>query len=620
MRAPPEGLSDAIFEAARAAGLGITVSIVDASGARNIWVNECLIEIFARDEEELLARSAFDFIAPEEVPRLQEQRERRARGDSISPLFETVIISGRGDRIPIAVSLAYVMIRGQRMVVSFVRDIRERKKSEAELRASEARFRGVVEGAPDGVVISRDGIVVFANAAAAQLLGVDPPSALIGRSLAEFLDADGVRNMRERIMRLVRGEKPEPPIEYRATRADGSIVIAEIAALPIDYEGKPAIIAFARDVTERAALQTQLARAERLAAVGTLAAGVAHEINNPLTFVTLGVDALERAIDEGADANKIRGLIHEVRQGSSRVAAIVRELRAFAQSPDDVVGPVDMSAVLAASERLVAHELRGRARIVRHLQRIPRVLGNAGRLEQVFVNLLVNAVQALPENRPENVIEITTRTSVTGAAIIEVQDNGSGMPPSVLARVFDPFFTTKAPGVGTGLGLSICHRIVSQLGGDISIESIQGKGTMVAVTLPAATDAPTTRIAEDSERTAPVRKRVLVIDDEPPLVTTLQRLLERDHSVFGTSDAREGLRRLLEDGPWDLILCDVAMPDLDGVDLFDRATSARPDLRDRFVFMTGGAYTARTREFLEGAQRRCIQKPFRISELEALLR
>lgn len=618
MGAPPEGLSDAVLEAARVAGIGITVSIVDESGARNIWVSARAAEILGRTEEKLLGNNAFDYIAKEEHARLEENRRRRARGEILPSTFETIVIGDSGERIPVSVAISYVQRDGQRLAVSFVQDIRERKRVEGAVLASESRLRAVVEGAPDGVAISRNGALLWVNRAAAQLLGVATPELLIGRSLGEFLEPEGMLLMRDRVGRLMAGGKPEPPIEYRARRPDGTVVIAEIAALPIEWEGAPAIIAFARDVTDRAALQAQLARAERLAAVGTLAAGVAHEINNPLTFVTLGLDAVERALREGAPRERIDGLLHEVRQGATRVATIVRELGVFSRSDDDLRVPVDVAAVLATSIRMVAHQLRGRARLAQRFEPNDRVLGNSGRLEQVFVNLLLNAAQALPEGDPENTIEIATRKSLTDNVVIEVRDNGAGIPSEVLPRVFDPFFTTKAPGVGTGLGLSVCHRIVSQLGGDISVESVEGKGTVVRVSLPRATgEVPG---ALSAERAPPPRKRVLILDDENAMVMTLRCLLERDHEVLATTDGHEALRRLLEDAPYDLVLCDLAMPGIDGVDLFERATGERPELTQRFVFMTGGAYTQKMRTFLETKRHRFLQKPFRIAEIEDILR
>ncbi|MBI2394132.1 MAG: response regulator [Deltaproteobacteria bacterium] len=380
------------------------------------------------------------------------------------------------------------------------------------------------------------------------------------------------------------------------------------------------MLAFSRDVTERVAMQEQLARNDRLSALGTLAAGVAPEINNPLTFVLLAVEALERTLEEAlgpAPAARVGELLDEIRHGASRVASIVRDLSAFARFDDEARGPVDLRAVLATAERLVARHLRGRALLVTTFDDPPFVLGNAGRLEQVFVNLLINSAQALPEGAPGNRIELRAGRTAEGRASITVRDNGPGIPADIAGRIFDPFFTTKAPGFGTGLGLSICHRIVTQHGGEIRVEN--DHGTLVRVTLPAALEEPA-RPGSSTGDDAPVRRRLLVVDDEPALLLTLHCLLDADHDVVTAAGGREALGHMLEDPPFDLVLCDLAMPDLDGPDLYDQVRRRRPELADRFVFMTGGAYTNKFKSFVECSGRRCLIKPFPIAEIEALLR
>jgi len=595
----PEGIGDAVLAAARAAGIGISVSVIRDDAIRNIWVSERALEIIGRPLDEVLRHNSLDFVAPDEHDRLNAQRERRRRGEPVPPYFETVIVTSDGRRVPIGVSISYVESRGEQVAVAFMQDISERKRAEEALRASDTRFRRLMEEFPDGVVISRAGVVLWANDAAARLFGVET---LVGRSLDDHLEPDGAGLM-------------------NARRADGARVVAELTSHPTEYEGGPAVIAFVRDVTERAALQAQLTRADRLSALGTLAAGVAHEINNPLTFLSLGVDALERVLQstrEPERSPRLDELLHEIRHGTRRVAAIVRELNVYSRFDEDAREPIDLREVLAAAERLVAHQLRGRVQLSMNLGDPPRVFGNAGRLEQVFVNLLMNAVQALPEGAPDNRIDVVARRAEAGHAIVEVRDNGPGIPSEIVGRVFDPFFTTKAPGIGTGLGLSICHRIVTQLGGEITIEN--NAGTIVRVTLPSACEDVVSAPSAARSARELCRRRLLVIDDEPGLVLTVRCLLEQAHDVVTLTDGREALRVLLEEAPFDLVLCDLAMPGLDGVDLYERVRECRPELGDRFVFMTGGAFTEKIARFVERAARPCLQKPFPIGELEALLR
>jgi len=618
---PPEGIGDAVLAAARAAGMGITIASVEHESAKTIWVSERAAEIFGRPARDIVGRSSFEFIAPEERERLHAQRQARLRGEAIPTMFETVLLTPSGARVPVSVSISYVESRGKRLAVSFVRDVSAEKRAQEALRASDARFRRLMEDAPDGVVISRRGGVLWANDAAARLLGVESGASLIGRSLEEFLDEEGIRTMRARIEHAIKSGERGVPYQYRARHGDGTWVVAEITSHPIEYEGGPAIIAFARDVTARAALQAQLARADRLAALGTLAAGVAHEINNPLTFLTLGMDAVERllpAVAQSQNEARLRELFAEIRHGATRVATIVRELSAYSRVDDDARGPVDLAEVIAAAERLVAHQLRGRATLSVSVADAPRVFANAGRLEQVFVNLIMNAVQSFPDGSTDNRVSIDARRAPNGDAVVEVRDNGPGIPEDLLGRVFDPFFTTKAPGVGTGLGLTVCHRIVTQLGGTITVEN--DRGVVVRVTLPPAIEGARPAAPTTEEPSALRRRRLLVIDDEPALVLTVRCLLEQDHEVVTATDGREALTHILKDAAFDLILCDLSMPGLDGADLYEQVRAQRPGLADRFVFMTGGAYTEKTIRFLESTNRPCLHKPFPIAELEAALR
>jgi CheY-like chemotaxis protein len=246
---------------------------------------------------------------------------------------------------------------------------------------------------------------------------------------------------------------------------------------------------------------------------------------------------------------------------------------------------------------------------------LPDVMGSAGKLEQVFVNLLINAVQALPESG--GTVEL--RAAREGdKVIVEVRDDGPGIPPELLGKVFDPFFTTKPPGVGTGLGLSISHAIVTRLGGEISIESEPSRGTIVRVTLPTSSAPAAPESKPRESRRSRRRARVLVVDDEPALALTLRCVLERDHDVVTAGEGRAAIA-LLENGDFDLILCDLGMPGLSGDAVYERIAAARPELAARFVFMTGGAFTARLQGFLDRVPNARLQKPFPIAALEELI-
>jgi signal transduction histidine kinase len=231
--------------------------------------------------------------------------------------------------------------------------------------------------------------------------------------------------------------------------------------------------------------------ADRMAAVGTLASGVAHEINNPLACVTANLEVLREELAPPAGGKptmpmeEILAALDDAREGAERVRLIVRDLRLFARGDAGEREPVDLGGVLQAAERMAGNMVKTRARVVQEHAPLPPVDGNATRLCQVFVNILVNAAQAIESGHPED-NEVRVRAAVDGdRVVVEVRDTGVGIPPEVRARIFDPFFSTRGIGGGTGLGLSVCHGIVTSLGGEITVDDAdRGRGTVVRVALP----------------------------------------------------------------------------------------------------------------------------------------
>jgi PAS domain S-box-containing protein len=477
---------------------------------------------------------------------------------------------------------------------------------------SDPDFRQIIEAAPDGIVISRGGVVLYVNPAAVALLGYHDASELLGRPMSIFLDEDGIGAMRRRLDEARRTGAKLTPYEYPAWRRDGSRVVAEITSMPVEHDGAPAVLAFARDVTERVQVRAQLVHAERLAAIGVLAAGIAHEINNPLTFISLSAEMLARALADHPAAKAAA----DVLAGTERISRIVSDMRVFARKEEGAVGTVALDAAVKVAQAIVAHELKPRAEVRIDLLAAPPVRGTQTRVEQVFVNLLLNAAHAIPASRTDGEVVIRARATRTDV-IVDVQDNGDGIPSELLGRVFEPFFTTKPAGAGTGLGLSITRDIVRGLGGDIGVESELARGTTVRITLPrAAPGATPVAAARPHPTSGSVPRRVLVIDDEPLIVSLVVGLLEGRHDVAGAVDPREGLERLLDDAAYDVVFCDVMMPTLTGVDVYERVARERPGLERRFVFVTGGPSTDRARAFLAAVPNRRLMKPFTPSQLE----
>ncbi|MDQ3366395.1 MAG: PAS domain S-box protein [Myxococcota bacterium] len=412
---------------------------------------------------------------------------------------------------------------------------------------------------------------------------------------------------------------------------DGTYRWLDWQSVPVVADGL--IYCIARDVTEERAarmLQEQMQRklivAERMVSVGTLAAGVAHEISNPLAYVRANIDmAIEetRVISGGSPSGRLKELeqmMIEARQGCDRVTKIVRGLKTFSRAEEEQRAVIQIQPVVEISINMAFNEIRHRARLVKDFGRTPSVHADDARLGQVFINLLVNAAQAIAEGDTDgNEVRIVTFTDDRGHAAIEFHDTGAGIAPEVLGRIFDPFFTTKSVGVGTGLGLSICHNIVTGMGGDISVRSELGRGTCFQVTLPPVPDVLAAEAVGPSVTTPSTRVAdILCIDDEPAIGLAFRRVLKL-HRMTVVTGAREALELLRAGHHYDVIVSDLMMPGMTGMDLFHELVREFPREATRMVFVTGGAFTANTAAFLDEVPNERIEKPFSSEALRVMV-
>ncbi|CAN5251208.1 hypothetical protein BH11MYX1_BH11MYX1_43730 [soil metagenome] len=376
---------------------------------------------------------------------------------------------------------------------------------------------------------------------------------------------------------------------------------------------------------EQEKLKVQLLIADRMASVGTLAAGCAHEINNPLVSVTTNLLMLLEelatlgAIVPAARLAELTRITTEARAGAEQIGNIVRGLKTFSRISEERPAVVEVKPIIELAITLARSEIQHRARLVLDYGRTPTILADDARLGQVLINLLVNAVQAIPEGASAtNEIRITTSTDPEGRAIIEVRDTGAGIPRELAERIFDPFFTTKPIGIGTGLGLSICHNIVAGMGGQISVASERGRGTTFRIVLPpAAARADVSRPSAVEHRVGP-RGSVLVVDDDPAVGQVLRRVLKH-HDVTITSGAKQALALLGTGKRFDMILTDLMMPEMTGMELHAKITSCFPDVAERMVFMSGGTFTAGANSFLDGVPNLRLEKPFEPRALRAIV-
>jgi signal transduction histidine kinase len=407
----------------------------------------------------------------------------------------------------------------------------------------------------------------------------------------------------------------------------------------------PALERELREVKVRAEqkrMRERLHISERMASAGTLAAGVAHEINNPLAVVTANLEfladsiaqagsAVQTVMHDGAPASpawaSLRASLDDVteplqdaQEALVRIRDIVRDVKMFSSTRDDALGPVDVRGVVESSVRMAWNEIRHRAQLLKDYADVPPVEANSGRLGQVLINLLVNAAQAIAEgNAKDNHIRVTTRELPHHRVAIEIADTGVGIPPGNLERIFDPFFTTKPVGVGTGLGLAICHRIVTDFGGELAVESAVGKGTLFRVILPASPasrrERSNTPPALAGEQAPTHRARVLLVDDEVAFCRAVERSLSRFHDVTVSSGGREAISRVVAGERFDVIVSDLMMPEVSGMEIHDELSRQVPEQASRMVFLTGGAFTKGARDFLDAVPNPRIEKPLDMTAL-----
>lgn len=516
---------------------------------------------------------------------------------------------------------------------------------EVKMAGRERWFATTLRSIGDAVIATDEReTITFLNGVAEKLTGWGQEA--VGRPVTEVfnvVDRSGAALPSPVGLALARSFTVElPPNTGLLVKSGKRLDVDDSASPIIDDRGTVlgGVVVF-RDVTERHQLEARLVQSERLASLGTMAAGVAHEINNPLTYVIsnieVTIDGLQRAIDLVGRAEQspggrgespaieqlrtIEDAMRDAKEGAQRVRQIVQDLRKFARGNEPTATVVSLQEIIEVAVKMTAHAIRHHARIRLELGATPDVDVNEGALGQVFTNLLLNAAQAIGDGRADqNEIVVSTHTDANGAAVAEVSDTGPGIPVDVLPRLFDPFFTTKPIGSGMGVGLTISHNIVTEHGGTISAENRPGGGALFRIVLPAARRArPLPASPTDHALPAP-RMRVLVVDDEAPIRKALARILENDHDVTLALDGADALDRLSRGEAFDVVLCDLMMPNVSGIDLYESLVVTDAAMAGRIVFITGGAFSVRAQEFLATVPNRRLAKPFAAADIRKLVR
>jgi PAS domain S-box-containing protein len=497
------------------------------------------------------------------------------------------------------------------------RDLRE---AQQELEASRGRYVDLYDFAPMACVsLDEHACIRELNLTGASLLGRERTH-LLGQPFVPFVDPPDLSHFLQHVRQCVQGKRVNMELGLRVGKQRFEVRLHSAPFDDGESQGNLCRTAIL-DITELRQMQFRLSLTERLATVGTLAAGVAHEINNPLAFLMGTLKHATHQLLRVPSSEPVQLAITDLTTawtGAERIRDIVRNLSTFARPEEGAPSPIDVRQVLDDSVKLAMAELRHRAHLVRDYGNIPNVLADSSRLGQVFLNLLVNAAQAIPEGRADqNEIRLRVR-AVEGAVVVEVKDTGSGIPPELLGRIFDPFFTTKPVGKGMGLGLSISHGLVTALGGELTVESELGRGSVFRVRLPITTMQPTAS-PSPSRLEVPRRGRLLIVDDEPLLARSLELLLEPEHDVTLARDAREALEQLRNGARYDAILCDLMMAEMTGGQFHEELSRILPEQAGRIIFMTGGAFTPEARTFLERVTNLRLLKPFTKEELDRFL-
>jgi two-component system NtrC family sensor kinase len=479
----------------------------------------------------------------------------------------------------------------------------------ATIEQSAARYRDLYENANDFIgTMTMNGLFTSLNRAALQFLGYDEAD-VSHLSLSDLMPQNNARQPNDVLNMLQSREAARGVSELQVIRKNGSLAMLEIRSRVVFENDVPTAIHFiARDITERRQLEAQVRQGEKLAALGQLVAGAAHELNNPLAVV-LGTTQLLLRDPLAMTFNED---VRNIEAAAQRAKHIVKQMLTFAREQEDVRAPVEVPLLInRVLQGMRLNFQRNAVQVsVTMAPDLPPIWGDAYQLEQVLDNLLHNAVQAIADGpRPSRRVGVEALT--LGSMVqLRVSDTGPGILPHVLPRIFDPFFTTKEVGSGTGLGLSLVFGIVDKHGGSIRCESVHGQGATFIVELPAATVAASEASGLIS---SPTNSTILVVEDEYDVRLILERALSQYGYVVDAVSSGEAALAKIAEKQYDLVITDMRMPGMSGKDLFERVRLTKPQLS--WVFITGDTMSASSEAFLKQIGVPFLPKPFTLEEL-----
>ncbi|HEX5079297.1 MAG TPA: PAS domain S-box protein [Geminicoccaceae bacterium] len=591
------------------------------------FVNRYFLDLFGLRREDVLGRTRSEVLAPDHVPPADEEGGRVLATGRPSQLYELPILLPGRERIDMLGSKVPLLDADGRAthVVTFEIDITERKRIQQALSDSEQLHRLLVDLSPYGILLHDDVAIRFINPGGCRILGTSAPEAIVGRHYVDFVGEADRAGAQARLEKMLRGEamaQAERPL----VTLDGRRIVVASSGVPVRRgEQRLALVIFA-DITEMRRAEEEIARqrealhqAEKISALGSLLAGVAHELNNPLSIV---VGRSVMLADAGLDP-KVAAAVASIRTAAERCAKIVRTFLAMARKQAPTRVPVRVDRVVAAALDLLSYGLESAGiRVTTEVPAdLPQTMADPDQLTQVFSNLITNAQQAMIGWSGERRLAIAAEHDQRhGQLRIAVRDTGPGIPEEVRSRIFDPFFTTRSSGGGTGIGLAVCRGVVEAHDGTITADVAPGGGAAFVVTLPIVGP-----VGAASRPAAPAGRagrsgRVLVVDDEADIRHMLAEILAADgHVVEQAANGRQALERL-RDGPFDLVISDLLMPQLDGPGLYEELCRRDPQMARHLLFITGDTLSSSAQVFLERVGRPAIEKPFVPDEVRRAVR
>jgi len=583
------------------------------------FVNRYFLDLFGLQREDVLGRKLFDVLRPEMLVDFEDQSPQVLSTGEALPFYEMVVRRPRGQHVDmLGTKVPLLNAEGEvTHVVTFEIDITDRKRMQRALSESEELHRLLVDLSPYGIVLHDADGILFMNKAGCRILGASGPDAVVGRSYLEFIAPTDREHGEERLGRILKRGESMDQAERHLVTLDGREIIVATSGVPFRRgEQDLALILFV-DMTIMKRAEEKIGRqrealhqAEKISAFGSLLAGVAHELNNPLSVVVgratmLGETDLEPSV---ADS------IGKIRTAAERCAGIVKKFLAMARQQAPERNFVRLDTVIDPCLDLLAYGLESAGiRVVKSVPAdLPGTMADSEQLMQVVSNLLINAKQAMEDWSGPRELSIDAEFDAQANRIrIAVGDSGPGIPEEILGRIFDPFFTTKGLGAGTGIGLAVCRGIIEAHGGTIAAENKDTGGARFTITIPVLGGQTATEQAIPADpRETVVRKRLLVVDDEDEIRSMLVEILSRSgYRIDEAANGRDALARIAETD-YDLIISDLVMPELDGAGLYDELCRLHPELVDRLLFITGDALSPATRQFLKRVERAVIEKPF----------